>query len=180
MFVHVVIKPRIRFGTSLLYVIFLWPESFAEISRKFSAVRWFNKTEDCIFPRSFILRSNVPSFNILPSFNLAVFSQSIAIHNLFKTTITFTELFLFIYPFRKYTPHCVYLRFPQSLSCTLQVHCTYFTETNAIKCLSHPAFMTRIIKVFTHVPAIPAQIFSICRLFLVAINNNHYLFWSIT
>ena len=61
---------------------------FAEISTKFSAVRWFDKTEDCIFPRSFILRSNVQSFNILPSFNLAiylaVFSQSIAFHNLFK------------------------------------------------------------------------------------------------
>ena len=82
---------------------------FAEISRKFSAVRWFDKTEDCIFPRSFILRSNVQSFNILPSFNLtiylAVFSQSIAIHNLFKpSSLTFTELFLFIYSFRKYTP----------------------------------------------------------------------------
>ena len=30
----------------------------AEISRKFSADRWFNKTEDCIFPRSFILRGS--------------------------------------------------------------------------------------------------------------------------
>ena len=109
---------------------------FAEISRKFSAVRWFDKTEDCIFPRSFILRSNVQSFNILPSFNLtiylAVFSQSIAIHNLFKpSSPTFTESFLFIYPFRKYTPHCVYLRLMQ-----LNV--------------SHPVFMTRIIKVFPH------------------------------
>ena len=53
---------------------------FAEISRKFSAICWFNKTEDCIFPRSFILRFNVQSFNILPSFNLAIVSQ--AIHNL--------------------------------------------------------------------------------------------------
>ena len=92
---------------------------FAEISRKFSAVRWFNKTEDCIFSRSFILRSNVQSFNILPSFNLtiylAVFSQSIAIHNLFQPSIPFTESFLFIYPFRKYTPHCVYLR-PKQLN----------------------------------------------------------------
>ena len=82
--------------------------SLAEISRKFSAVRWFDKTEDCIFPRSFILRSNVQSFNLLPSFNLtiylAVFSQSIAIHNLFKlSSPAFTELFLFIYSFRKYT-----------------------------------------------------------------------------
>jgi len=64
---------------------------FAEISRNFSAVRWLNKTEDCIFPRSFILRSNVQSFNISPSFNLAISS-------------TFTVLFLFVYPFRKYTP----------------------------------------------------------------------------
>ena len=54
------------------------------------------------------------------------------------------------------------------------------SETNAIKCLSHPVFMTRIIKVFTHVPAIPARFFSICRLFLVAINNNNYLFWPVT
>ena len=137
---------------------------FAEISRKFSAVRWFDKTEDCIFPRSFILRSNVQSFNILPSFNLtiylAVFSQSIAIHNLFKpSSITFTESFLFMYPFRKYTPHCVYLRLMQLNVCHI---------------------LTRIIKVFTHVPAIPARFFSICRLFLVAINNNHYIFWPVT
>ena len=114
---------------------FLHGQLFAEISRKFSAVCWFSKTEDCIFPRSFILRFNVKSFNILPSFNLAIVSQSI--HNLSRSpftiflvvlsqSITFTELLLFIYPFRKYTPLCVYLRFPQSLSCTLQVHCTYF------------------------------------------------------
>ena len=109
-------------------------ENFAEISRKFSTVCWFNKSEDCIFPSSFILRFNVQSFNLLPSFNLAIVSQSI--HNLSRSpftiflvvlsqSITFTELFLFIYPFRKYTPLCVYLRFPQSLSCTLQVHCTH-------------------------------------------------------
>jgi len=60
--------------------------SFAEISRKFSAVRWFNKTEDCIFPCSFILRSNVQSFIISPSFNLAI-------------SPTLPILFLFIYPF---------------------------------------------------------------------------------
>ena len=98
--------------------------SFAEISRKFSAVRWFDKTEDCIFPRFFILRSNVQSFNILPSFNLtiylAVFSQSIAIHNLFKPI------------FYIYRIVSIYLLF-SGVHTRLRV-----SETNAIKCLSHP------------------------------------------
>ena len=103
---------------------------FAEISRKFSAVCWFNKTEDCIFPRSFILRFNVQSFNILPAFNLAIVSQSI--HNLSRSPFTIYYIYRIVpiyLPFSEVqcnTPLCVYLRFPQSLSCTLQVHCTYF------------------------------------------------------
>ena len=158
---------------------------FAEISRKFSAVRWFNKTEDCIFPRSFILRSNVQSFNILPSFNLAiylaVFSQSIAIHNLFKHHLLHLQNCFYLSTlFGSTHPIACIGDFLRAYFVHYKSIVLIFTETNAIKCLSHPAFMTRIIKVFTHVPAIPARLFSICRLFLVAINNNHNLFWSVT
>ena len=96
--------------------------SFAEISRKFSAVRWFNKTEDCIFSCSLILRSNVQSFIISPYFNLAI-------------SPTLTILFLFIYPFWKYTPSaCIWDFFRAYL-----VHCKsialIFTETNGIQTL---------------------------------------------
>ena len=135
-----------------------------------NAVRWFNKTEDCFFPRSFILRSNVQSFKILPSFNLAI---SLAISS---QSITFTILFLFIYPFRKYTPLA-------SIGAYLVHHKSIvliFIETNAIKYLLHPAFMTRNINAFTHVLDIPARLFPICRLFPVTINDNHYLFLSVT
>ena len=134
---------------------------FAEISRKFSAVRWFNETEDCIFPRSFILRSNVQSFNILPSFNLtiylAVFSQSIAIHNLFKT-IYYIYRIVFIYlPFSEvHTPLRV-----SEISSELILYITsplYLFSLRLIQ-LNVCHILTRIIKVFIHVPAIPARLF---------------------
>ena len=55
-----------------------------------------------------------------------------------------------------------------------------FTETNAIQCLSHPAFMKIIINAFTHVPDIPVRLFPISQLLLVTINDNRYLFLSVT
>ena len=131
-------------------------------------VCWFNNTEDCIFPRSFILRFNVQSFNILPSFNLATVSQSI--HNLLhlQNCSYLSTLFGSTHPFA-----CIwdFLRAYRVL---------IFTETNAITYLSHPAFMTRNINAFTHVLDIPTRLFPICWLFLVTINDNHYLFLSVT
>ena len=106
-----------------------------------------------IFYHLSILQSISQSFH-----NLLLFTIS-SNHHLIKPSITFTESFLLIYSFRKYTPHCVYLRLMQLNVCHI---------------------LTRIIKVFTQVPAIPARFFSICRLFLVAINNNHYIFWPVT
>ena len=143
---------------------------FAEISRKFSVVCLFNKTEDCIFPRSFILRSNVQSFNISPSFNLAISQPNLHLQNrsylstLFGSTHPFTCIWVFLRAYRVHYKSIVLI----------------FTETNAIKYLSHPTFMTRNINAFTHVLDIPARLFPICRLFLVTINDNHYLFLSVT
>ena len=67
-------------------------------------------------------------FTTFKSCNLSrSLSQSIAIHNLFKRlSLTFTELFLFIYPFRKYTPHCVYLRLMQLNVCKSCIHDTNY------------------------------------------------------
>ena len=78
--------------------------------------------------------------------------------------------------FRKYTPLA-------SIGAYLVHHKSIvliFIETNAIKYLLHPAFMTRNINAFTHVLDIPARLFPICRLFPVTINDNHYLFLSVT
>ena len=119
--------------------------SFGEISRKFSAVRWFKKPEDCIFPRSFILRSNLQSFNISPSFNLAISQSNLHLQNCSYLSTPFgsTHPFACIWDFlRAYLVHY--------MSIVL-----IFTETNAIKYLSHPAFMTRNIKAFTHVLTLP-------------------------
>ena len=108
---------------------------FAEISRKFSVVRWFNKTEDCIFPSSFILRSNVQSFNILPSFNLAV-----SLHLQYCSYLsTLSSLSGSTHPF------CVYLRFPAAYLVHYKPIVLIFSETNAIKRLSHLVFMTRTV-----------------------------------
>ena len=138
-------------------------EGFAEISKKISAVRWFNKTEDCIFPRSFIYD---------PLYNLSIF------HNL---SISRSDLRLqycsYLSIFSGSThPFCVYPRFPKGF--TLYITSPLYYKTNAIKCLSHPVFMTRTVNVFTHVTGYSHPILSICRLFLVTI--NHYLFLSIT
>ena len=150
-----------------------WPPkevTFAEISRKFSAVRWLNKTEDCIFPRSFILRSNM--------YNLSIFHHLSISQSLSQSFYTYR-----IVP--------IYLPFPEvhaplrvsEISSELILHhksiVLIFTETNAIKCLSHAAFMART-NAFIHVPDISARLFPICRLFLVTINDSHYLFLSVT
>ena len=147
---------------------------FAEISRKFSAVCWFNITEDCILPRSFILRFKVQSFNILPSFNLAIVSQSI--HHLLhlQNCSYLSTLFASTHPFA-----CIW-DFLRAYRVHYKSIVLIFTETNAIKYLSHRTFMTRNINAFTHVLDIPARLFPICRLFLVTINDNHYLFLSVT
>ena len=109
-----------------------------------------------------------------PIYNLSIFyhlsilqSISQSFHNLLLFTISPNPLYI-------YRIVSIYLPFSE-VHTPLRV-----SETNAIKCLSHPVFMTRVIKVFTHVPAIPARFYSICRLFLVAINNNHYIFWPVT
>ena len=67
-------------------------------------------------------------FTIFQSYNLSRslftiyrYSQSL------QTIISYIYRIVSIYLlFSEVHTHCVYLRFPQSLSCTLQVHCTYF------------------------------------------------------
>ena len=128
---------------------------FAEISRKFSAVRWFDKTEDCIFPCSFILRSNVQSFNL--TIYLAVFSQSIAIRNLFKPIYYIYRIVSIYLLFSEvHTPLRV-----SEISSELILYITsplYLFSLRLIQ-LNVCHILTRIIKVFTHVPAIPARLF---------------------
>ena len=128
---------------------------FVEISRKFSAVRWFDKTEDCIFPCSFILRSNVQSFNL--TIYLAVFSQSIAIRNLFKPIYYIYRIVSIYLLFSEvHTPLRV-----SEISSELILYITsplYLFSLRLIQ-LNVCHILTRIIKVFTHVPAIPARLF---------------------
>ena len=80
--------------------------SFAEISTKISAVRWFNKTEDCIFPRSFIYG---PMYNLSIFHNFSI-SQS-ALHLQYCSYLSTLS--------GSTNPFCVYPRFPKGLSCTL-------------------------------------------------------------
>ena len=78
---------------------------FAEISKKISAVRWFNKTEDCIFPRSFIHD---------PLYNLSISRSDLRLQYCSYLSI-----------FSGSTHPFAYIRdFPRSLFCILQVHCT--------------------------------------------------------
>ena len=93
-----------------------------------------------------------PMYNLSIFYHLAILqSISQSFHNLLLFTISSKIYYI-------YRIGSIYRPFSE-VHTPLRV-----SETNAIKCLSHPIFMTRII----------------CRLFLVAINNNHYLFWSVT
>ena len=135
---------------------------FAEISRKISAVRWFNKTEDCIFPRSFIYG---------PMYNLSIFQSRSLLY-----TYSIVPIYL-LFP-EVHTPFAYIRDFPRAYLAHYKSIVLILTETNAIKCLSHPVFMARTVNAFTHVPDIPTRFFPICRLFFVTI--NHYLSLSIT
>ena len=111
-------------------------------------------------------------------FHVLLFTVQCTIFRSFNLAVCST-LTVFICSFRKYTPLLrisgdflrAYLAHYKSIVLILR-------ETNAIKCLSHPVFITRTVNAFTHVPDIPTRFFPICRLFFVTI--NHYLSLSIT
>ena len=104
---------------------------FAEISKKISAARWFNKTEDCIFPRSFIY----DHCTIFQTFTIFQSRDLIYVYNIVLIYLSFPEV---------HTPFAYIRDFPRALFCILQVHCT-------IRLMPHPVFMTRTVNVFTHV-----------------------------
>ena len=134
---------------------------FAEISRKFSAVRWFDKTEDCIFPRSSILRSN---YNLSIFYHLSILqSISQSFHNLSLFTISSNHHLLHL-------QNCFYLStlfgstHPLRVSEISSELILYITSplclfSLRLMQLNVCHILTRIIKVFTHVPAIPARLF---------------------
>ena len=120
----------------------------------------------------FYLWSIVQSFNLSQSFNLAIWS-------------TFTILFLFIYLFRKYTPLLRTSEIFQGLYFvhykSIVLHVLFYPRLiNAIKCLSHPVFMTRTVDILTHVtryshPILPNLLFIPCYNQSLSISIYHLI-----
>ena len=79
---------------------------------------------------------------IFQSFTIFQSRELIFTYNIVPIYLPFAEV---------HTPFAYIRDFPRALFCTLQVHCTILTKTNAIKCLSLPVFMTRTVSAFTHV-----------------------------
>ena len=145
---------------------FTLSNSFAEISRRISAVCCLTKLRTVFFHvLLFMVQCTIfRSFTIFQSGSLLYTYSIVPIY------LPFPEV---------HTPFAYIRDFPRDyLAHIYKSIVLILTETNAIKCLSHPVFMTRTVNAFTHIPDIPTQFFPICRLFFVTI--NHYLFLSIT
>ena len=90
------------------------------------------------------------SFHVLLFTIQCIIFQSFTIFQ--SRDLIYAYIIVIYLPFPEvHTPFAYIRDFPRALFCTLEVHCTILTKTNAIKCLSHPVFMTRTVNVFTHV-----------------------------